>query len=646
MTETMKSTRDSIKALDTRQQCRDKLSIFYGSRDNYYHGFIETLMNSNDEITNNFENGVVVVKVHDDLKTIEVLDSGRGIPLMGETDGTPNYKLLFETLFAGTNYENLEHGKLTTGANGVGATVLNYSSTLYEVTSFKNGKAYSVKYKDGGDFQGYIVEECDRSNKHGTLVKFALDKEVYTNTLYNIEEIKGILNRLAGSSHTIKFILNYKEETIEYSYKDSLDYMTNNIASKIGDFIEFKEKKYEEKIKDVVNNRELIEENYIKAVISLSTEPLQQTFLNCTYLKEKGTIHEGIVDGLRKFFNRGVKKNKITSQDIEMSFNFYCSIMSTNVEFSNQTKFSTNKALYKKIASDYIAENMEIVKIEQPKVFEALLKHLTMINSFNTKNEETIKNIKKKLTEKVGGIGNRVEGLVDCRIHGEESELFICEGQSALSTCVLSRNADNQAIIAVRGKILSCLKVGYDRIFQSDIIMDIIKVLGCGVQIKIKGVTDIPTFNIKNLRFHKIILTADQDPDGATICCLLLTMFWRLCPYLVENGYIYIAKTPLFEITYEDGTLHYAFSDKEKEELLKGRDLRKCKIQRNKGLGELEAETMARTTMNPKTRVIERVVVEDVGKMVETFEKWFATEVTNRKEHITENLHKYARDLD
>lgn len=572
-----------IRALSTREQCRDKLSVFYGSRDNYYHGFVETLMNCNDEITNNFENGVVHVLIEDDLQTVSVLDTGRGIPLMGETDGVKNYVLLFETTFAGTNYENLEKGKVTTGTNGTGLCVLNYTSELFEATSYKNGKSYTVKYKDGGYFQDYKIEDCEKE-KHGTLIRFKLDKEVYTNTIYDIEEIKGILNRLAGTSPTVKYTLTYQGELFEFEYANPLDYMRNNINSKLEDFIEFSERKYSEKILDPVSQKELIEENTVKVVLSLSTEPFQQTFLNCTYLKEKGSIYEGVIDGLKKYFNRGVKKNKLTSQDIEMSFNIYCSIMSTNVEFSNQTKFSTNKTLYKKIVSDYIQENMEIVKIEQPKLFEAMVKHLNTINSFNTKNEESIKNIKKKLTEKVSGVGNRVEGLVDCRVHGEEAELFICEGQSALSTCVLSRNADNQAIIAVRGKILSCLKVGYDRIFQSDIIMDIIKILGCGIEVKVKGVSDVPTFNLSNLRYHKIVLTADQDADGATICCLLLTMFYRLCPTLIKEGFVYMAKTPLYEITYEDKTLHYAFTDKEKEELLKGHNVAKCKIQRNKGL--------------------------------------------------------------
>lgn len=639
-----KTSQDSeIKSLDTRQQCREKLPIFFGSYDNYYHGFLETLMNSNDEITNNFDNGVVVVDVSEDLRTISVLDTGRGIPLMGETNGVPNYKLLFETTFAGTNYENLEQGKITTGTNGCGATVLNYTSSVYEVTSFKNGKAYKVSYKDGGIFQDYIETTCEK-DKHGTLVRFELDNKVYTNTVYDIEEIKGILNKLAGTSPKVMFILNHKGEKFEYFYPNALDYMENNVTNKLSNLLEFGEKKYIEKV--VKEGRELEEEDTVKAIISLSTEPLQQTFLNCTYLKENGAIYDGVVDGLKKFFNRGIKKNKLTNQDIEMSFNFYCSVASTNVEFSNQTKFSTNKALYKRIVSDYILENMEIVKIEQPKVFDAMQKHLTMINSFNSKNEESIKNIKKKLSEKVEGIGNRVEGLIDCRVHGEEAELFICEGQSALSTCVLSRDAYNQAIMAIRGKILSTLKVGYDKIFANELIMDIIKILGCGVQVEVKGKKDMDTFNINNLRFHKIIITADQDADGATICCLVMTMLWRLVPYLIENGYVYLAKTPLYEITYEDGTLHYAFTDKEKEALLVGHNPSKCKIQRNKGLGELEAETMARTTMNPETRVIERVVVEDVERMAKQFEKWFGTEVTERKQYIEENLHKYVRDLD
>lgn len=629
--------RDQIKSLDVREQCRLKLPVWFGSRDNFYHPLLEVLANGSDEITNNYDNGTIEVSLSEDCRTISVLDSGRGIPILGETDGVKNYELLFLRLFSGTNYSNAENGKITTGTNGCGLCVINHCSTLFEVTSYKNYVGSRIRFVNGGEIEQDITNIGKTDIEHGTCFNFTLDQEVFTHTVYDYEEIKNILNRLAGCNPKLNIILKHKEDVIEYHYDSLKEFQDENKTNTLSDTLSFNTKKTVEESGEV---------NIIEACLSLSTEPLQHTFLNYTFLKEQGAIHEGVVEGLKKFFNRGVKKNKLTNQDIEMSFNFTASVLSTEVEYANQTKFSTKKLLYKKLVSDYIVENMEIVKIEQPKLFEAMMKHLTMINSFNSKNEESIKNIKKKLTEKVEGIGNRVEGLVDCRVHGEEAELFICEGQSALSTCVLSRDAYNQAIMAVRGKILSTLKVGYDKIFANQLIMDIIKVLGCGVQVEIKGKKDMDTFNINNLRFHKIILTADQDADGATICCLLLTMLWRLCPYLIENGYVYIAKTPLYEVTYEDGSLHYAFTDKEKEELLIGHNPSKCKIQRNKGLGELEAETMARTTMNPETRVIERVVVEDIEKMAETFEKWFATDVTDRKQYIEENLHKYAKDLD
>lgn len=640
-------SKSEIRALTTREQCREKLPIFFGSRDNYTHGLLETIMNSRDEILNNFDTGTIDITVSDDLKTITVLDSGRGIPIDGTTDGKPNYVLLFEELFAGTNYDNAELGKVTTGTNGCGSTCLNYTSSYYEAICYKNGKSYKVSYENGGNFLGY-EESKQNAIEHGTSITFTLDCEVYTNTIYDIEYIKTLLNRLSSTTDRITYTLMYNGETFTYHYENALDYMENNINNKLSDLLVFEPKTYNleaETAENVITK----EKDTVSVVLSLSTEPMQETYLNGTYLKDNGTIYDGIVDGLRKIFNKEIKnkgKAKLTTQDVEMSFNIHCILDSTAVEFANQTKFSTQKALYKKATSDYIIENMEIVKVEKPKLYEAMVKHLTMINNFNNKNEENIKNIKKKLTEKVDGVGNRVEGAVECIEHGKNSELYICEGKSALGTCVTARNARFQACIAVRGKILSTLKVGYDRIFKSEIIMDIIKMLGCGVQLQDKNKKNSDTFNIDNLRFHKIVLTADSDADGATICCLLLTMFWRLTPYLIENGYIYIAKTPLYEITFEDGTLKYAFNDKEKETLLKGHNLSKCIVKRDKGLGELDPEVMAYTTMNPETRTIERVTVEDAERMSKQFYKWFGEDVSERREHIVENLHKYVTDID
>ena len=334
---------------------------------------------------------------------------------------------------------------------------------------------------------------------------------------------------------------------------------------------------------------------------------------------------------MRKVFTKA-SKSKFTNLDIEMSFGFVVSVLSTNVEFTNQTKFSTNKQLYKKLVSEYIVENMEIFKAEKPQEFDKILKHLQQINTFNTKNENSIKNIKKKLSEKTDTFTNRVETLVDCREHGENAELFITEGKSALSSVVASRNSDFQAAMPVRGKTLSVLKASADQIFNNQIILDIIKVLGCGCSFKNGKKKLLDDFNIDNLRYGKIILTVDRDSDGASIACLLATTFYKLMPELLKQGKIYLAKTPLYEITTKDDRLIYAFSDKEKDVIVKENKI--AKIQRNKGLGEMSAEVMAETTMNPETRVIEKIVINNEKDMKYYFEKWMGNKT------VTTNLNK------
>lgn len=626
------SDKDTIKSLSVRETCRMRLPVWFGSRDNYTHGVREILANASDEISNNFDEGTIVVTLEEDKETISIFDTGRGIPINGETNGVKNYELLFLTLFSGTNYDNVDNGKITTGANGVGTCVLNHTSELFEVSSIRNYKKDTVIFKDGG----YLIDsefDIPTDIPNGTFIRFKLDKEVYTNTIYNTDDIKAMLKALSGVNSKLVIKYRHLDEKLEYHYDSTNDYLEDNSINKIVNTYSFNSKEY-----DMEN-----ELNTISCTWNVSTEPFQNTFLNYTNLIEQGSIYDGFIDGMRKVFTKA-SKSKFTNLDIEMSFGFVVSVLSTNVEFTNQTKFSTNKQLYKKLVSEYIVENMEIFKAENPKEFDKILKHLQQINTFNTKNENSIKNIKKKLSEKTDTFTNRVETLVDCREHGENAELFITEGKSALSSVVASRNSDFQAAMPVRGKTLSVLKASADQIFNNQIILDIIKVLGCGCSFKNGKKKLLDDFNINNLRYGKIILTVDRDSDGASIACLLATTFYKLMPELLKQGKIYLAKTPLYEITTKDDRLIYAFSDKEKDVIVKENKI--AKIQRNKGLGEMSAEVMAETTMNPETRVIEKIVINNEKDMKYYFEKWMGNDVSLRKEHIENHLHEYMSDLD
>lgn len=630
------NNKDAMVTLSTKEQCRSKIHVWFGSKSNHIHNCVESIINCNDEIVNNFQGGEITVSLSDDCKTMSVEDTGRGMRLGDTTNGVPNYKLYFETLFSSTNYNNIKSQKITGGTNGVANTVICQTSNSFIAESWYDGSHYVVTYNNGDICEEIVKEKCE-ADLHGTKITFTSSEEVYTTNVFDVEEVKSLCNKLAGISNTVRVAFKHKCEEVTYAYSNYEDYMEVIEANKLSNSIVF-------------NEREFIEgtgeRNSVKCLLSLSTDPVQQTFLNYIHLKEHGTIYDGVVDGLRKFCQKNItdKKTKLTIQDIEMSFNILCTVMSTNVEYASQMKFSTAKQLYKKLVSEYIVENMEIFKAENPKEFDKILKHLQQINSFNTKNENSIKNIKKKLSEKADTFTNRVEGLVDCRNHGENAELFICEGKSALASVVASRNATFQAAYPIRGKTLSVLKASTDQIFNNQIITDIIKLLGCGCTFKNGKKKLLDDFNISNLRYGKIIITVDADPDGSSILCLLTTTFYKLMPELLKQGKVYLAKTPLYEITTKDSKLIYAFTDKEKETICTENKV--AKIQRNKGLGEVDAETMAETTMNPTTRIIEKIIINNEKDMANYFDKWMGSDVSNRKEYITQHLHEYAMDLD
>ena len=629
-------SKDTIKKLDTRQQCREKLPIFFGSRDNYTHGVKEVIANAIDEISNNFENGDIYVTLHDDNKTISIKDTGRGIPIDEKTDGTPNYELLFETLFAGTNFENNQNDKVAVGTNGCGTCVLNHTSKLFKVTAARNGKITELLYHDGGDFQH--IKTVGETNEHYSEFEFLLDDEVYANTVYIPEEIDLICKYNAAVNNKVNIYFIYKGVTKAYHFDSIYQYFEENSNNNTCKIYEGYSKMYD--LKD--------EKNKIQASVCTSSENFQQSFLNSNYLQNGGTINRGLIYGARDYVNAYLKKKKmldkkngeVSHTDIEESLSFVVSIESTNVEYENQTKLSTNKALYRDIAKDYIYSLLEVFEIEQPKEFEKFINHILEVQKFNGRAQASKRALKKKLSEKVDNLTNRIEGLVDCKHHGENCEIFIAEGKSALGSIVAARNPQNQAAISIRGKILNCLKVDYETVFKNETVTDIIKSLGCGIETDKKN-KDLGCFDKNALRYERIIIATDADPDGYQIACLLLTMFYRLTPTLIKEGHIYIALTPLFEIRdIKTGEYHYAFTEEEKEEIIS--KLTKYQVNRNKGLGEVDADVMSRTGVNPETRKIMKVTYNDAEKMIKMFEHWMGNSTVERKKYIENDLNKYV----
>ena len=631
---------DTIRALDDREKSRDKISIFFGSRDNYSHGLKEVIANATDEVINNFESGLVKVELHEDMQTITVTDTGRGIQIDGETDGVKNYDLLFRTLFAGTKYDTTE--STTTGTNGVGNTVLCYTSSVFNVDSYYNKKHHSIKFIDGGLLEQDLIVKKDKELKTGTILTFKLDPEIYPNTTYTKDEVRDIVKRFAVGTSKVKLQFIFGEEVEEFHYESVEDYFNELIGNQsTSEIIKAPNTLYND------NN----EKTSIELILTTTSEPEQESYLNLTYLPEMGALHDGVMMAVKQFSNKYCRDNKLfpknvksfLTSDIESSISYVLTAFSNKVEFQNQTKLSTNKKLYRDITKKHTLALLEVFEVENKEGLKKFINHLLAVQKHNSQNKKAKEKLKKSLNEKISGIGNKVEKLVDSKKHGAESEIFIAEGNSALGSIVLARDAMYQAAYPLRGKILNCLKADYTTIFSNQVIMDLLKVLGCGIQADKKN-KDLESFNLSKLRFGKIIIATDADPDGAQIACLILTMFYRLMPELIKKGYIYVAQTPLYEVKLKDDTMIYYFSEKEKED--KFPDLQNVKtIARCKGLGELMPEVMSDTAMNPETRKLIQVKVDDVEEMTKSLDDWMGTDHSNRRNYISENLYKYVEEV-
>ena len=558
---------DKIRQLSQREQARDKISVWFGSKDNYEHGLKEVMANATDEITNNFDKGEIYVELSEDNKAITVRDTGRGIPISGKSDGKNNYELLFLQFFAGSKYGNdgLTNGAMT-GTNGSGLVALNYTSLLFEVTSVSNGKKHHIKFENGG----YISEEMSTSDTdeiHGSTFKFKLDPDVYTETEFTSEQVKEIVSKYAVSSSKITIHYKYMDEEITFHYDSIKDYFDEIIEDGATSSIKYSA------ISDFVE--EDGEKTSIEIVFATTIKPKQESFLNLTHLPDGGSINNGIINGFKLYMNKYCRDNNLfpkgvksfNDSDIEDSVSFVSVVFSNRVEFQNQTKFSTAKKLYFDVAKKKIQESLEVIQTENISGFKSMVDHILLVQKDNTSNQKQKEKLKKQLSEKVDNMTNRIEKFVDSEIHGEEAELYLAEGDSANGSVVLARDGRFQASLPMGGKFLNVEKVsGIDAIIDDKIVMNVVKVLGCGMDLGKKH-KDVASFDIDKLRFGKIICASDQDADGLQINCLIITMFNKLMPEIIKQGKLYIAQTPLYEIKMKDDTVIYAYSEDEKDDL-------------------------------------------------------------------------------
>lgn len=646
---------DSIKSLKGAQRVRKRPGVIFGSDglEGCEHSFFEILSNSIDEAREGFGKEIIVTKFDDG--SIEVKDFGRGIPVgFNKSEDRYNWELIFCELYAGGKY-NTNKGfnyNYSLGLNGLGLCATQYSSEYMDVLIKRDGQE-NVLHFEHGENVGGLKSKKTKDKETGTTIKWKPDLEVFTEIEIPIEYFKDVLKRQAIVNRGLLFKLKHNEETLEFFYKDGITDYVKEVASDepLSKVVYFKAEKEGRDRKDKEDYKVLLS----CAFCFSNKVKLIEYYHNSSFLEHGGVpekaLKQAFVSKIHAYLKDNGKYNKNESKisfvDIEESLVFVSSSFSTQTSYENQTKKAiTNSFIYEAML-EFLKHNLEIFFIENPEEIEKIAKQLLINKRSREKAEKTRLNLKKTLVGSVDLV-NRIQKFVDCRSKDRDKrELFIVEGDSALGACKQSRDANFQAIIPVRGKILNCLKSDYDKIFKNEIIRDLIKVLGCGVEVKNKFSKDFSNFNLDGLRWNKIIICTDADVDGFQIRTLILTMLYRLTPGLIQKGYVYLALSPLFEIETKKKK-YFAYNEEEKVKILDmlKKEKQSFEINRSKGLGENEPDMMWQTTMCPQTRRLIKVTPEQEEKTKNMFNLMLGDDLQGRKDFISNFGAKYISQAD
>ena len=650
---------DSISSLKGADRVRKRPGVIFGSDglEGCEHSVFEILSNSIDEAREGFGDKIILTAYQD--HSIEVQDFGRGVPVdYNPREERYNWELVYCELYAGGKYKTNEgeNYEFSLGLNGLGSCATQYSSEYFDVEVYRDGFHYQLHFEKGENIGG-LKKEPAKKKQTGTRQRWKPDLEVFTDIDIPQEYFRDVLKRQAVVNPGITFLLRYQQQ--DGSFLEETFYYAQGIADYAREILGSEEAlcpvqywQAERRGRD----REDKPEYKVKLSVALAFSnrvKAAEYYHNSSYLEHGGSPEKAVrtatvsqIDSFLKQSGKYLKgESKITFQDVEDCLVLVSSSFSTQTSYENQTKKAiTNKFIYEAMA-EFLKHQLEIYFIENPDDANRICDQV-LINKRSRENaEKTRLNLKKKLAGTID-LANRVQKFVDCRSKDTAvRELYIVEGDSALGACKLSRDAQFQAIIPLRGKILNCLKAGYDRIFKSEIITDLIKVLGCGVEVKSKANKELSTFDLDNLRWSKVIICTDADVDGFQIRTLVLTMLYRLVPTLIEQGYVYIAESPLYEINTKDKT-YFAYTEQEKGQVLEQIGNSKYTIQRSKGLGENEPDMMWMTTMNPETRRLIKVNPADAQATAEMFELLLGDNLAGRKEHIASNGYLYLDEID
>ncbi len=645
---------NSISSLKGADRVRLRPGVIFGSDgiDGCQHSFFEILSNSIDEAREGFGNVIEVIRHYD--FSITVIDHGRGIPLdFNSKENRYNWELVFCELYAGGKYQNNsgEHYEFSLGLNGLGSCATQYSSEYMDVTVYRDGSKFELHFEKGENIGGLKKEKCKYEHT-GTIIRWKPDLKVFTDIAIPLEYYQTTLKKQAvvNAGLTFKLLDELSGETYEYYYHNGIVDYIKEINQEKG-FTEVQ--LYETQTKG--RDREDKPEYRVKMQIAFCFNNeinLLEYYHNSSFLEHGGAPDKAIkaafvyeIDKCLKSRNKYTKDEaKITFADIQDSLILVTNSFSTITSYENQTKKSITNKFIQEAMVEFLRHQLEVYFIENKTESEKILEQVLVNKRSRETAEKTRINIKKKLSGNVD-ISNRVKKFVDCRTKDiNKRELYIVEGDSALGSCKMGRDAEFQAIMPVRGKILNCLKAEYDSIFKNEIIVDLLKVLGCGVEIKSKHNKELHTFDLENLRWDKIIICTDADVDGFQIRTLILAMLYRLTPTLIQANKVFIAESPLFEINTKDKT-YFAYTEKEKQQFL-SKLTGKYTIQRSKGLGENEPEMMWETTMNPASRRLIQVLPDDLAETERYFDLLLGDNLQGRKEFIELNGYKYLDMLD
>ena len=642
----------SLTQLKGADRVRKRPAVIFGSDslDGCQHAVFEILSNAIDEAREGHGNIITVTRYDD--KSIEIEDFGRGCPVdWNDKEKRFNWELVFCELWAGGKYRNDEgeNYEYSLGLNGLGSCATQYASEYFDATVYRDGFKYSLHFEKGENVGGLQKEPTTRK-KTGSVFRWKPDLEVFTDIDIPLEYFIETLRRQSVVNKGVTFRFRNqaggKFEEQDFLYENGiLDYVSeiageDTLSAPV--FIETERRgrdradKSDYKVKLTAafcfsNKVNGIEYYHNSSWLEYGGAPDKATRSAFTYA----------VDAYIKKIGKYQKnETKASFQDIADCLVLVTNCFSTQTSYENQTKKAINNRFIQEAMTEFLRSQLEVFFLEHKAEADRIAEQILVNKRSREQAEKARVNIKKKLSGSVD-ISNRVQKFVDCRSKDiARREIYIVEGDSALGACKQSRDAEFQGIMPVRGKILNCLKADYAKIFKSEIITDLVKVLGCGVEVDKGRGKDMATFDLSDLRWNKVIICTDADVDGFQIRTLILTMIYRLMPTLIQKGYVYIAESPLYEIASKEKT-YFAYSDREKAEITEKLESKKFTVSRSKGLGENDPEMMWLTTMNPETRRLIKVMPEDESRTTEYFDLLLGDNLAGRKQHIADNGYKF-----